>query len=186
MKRDSVKARHWRLSGGVNSPLLVVGTDGVSLPTSITVTDPDTGVESFLDSPAMGYASAVKVEEGIYFVNGYFVRNSEQLLVINKYYDQPSAKVGFKISESLVTPEQDSSLYDNARGFSNFSAPGAHRLKIDLELVKYEYFALTDRNFIQLLLVKSGVIQKQLKANDFSWLKQHLLERLLMSLATML
>jgi len=154
--------------GGVNSPLLVVGTDGVSLPTSITVTDPDTGVESFLDSPAMGYASAVKVEEGIYFVNGYFVRNSEQLLVINKYYDQPSAKVGFKISESLVTPEQDSSLYDNARGFSNFSAPGAHRLKIDLELVKYEYFALTDRNFIQLLLVKSGVIQKQLKANDFS------------------
>lgn len=154
--------------GGVNSPLLVVGTDGVSLPTSIAVTDPDTNTEAFLDSPAMGYASAVKVEEGIYFVNGYFVRNSEQLLVINKYYDQPSAKVGFKIVESLVTPEQDSSLYDNARGFSNFSAPGAHRLKIDLQLVRYDYFALTDRNFIQLLLVKNGVIQKQLKANDFS------------------
>ena len=56
--------------GGVNSPLLVVGTDGVSA-TSITVTDPDTGVESFLDV-SVGYASAVKVEEGIYFVNGYF------------------------------------------------------------------------------------------------------------------
>ncbi|AMO43113.1 structural protein [Cyanophage S-RIM32] len=154
--------------GGVNSPLLVVGTDGVSLPTTITVTDPDTNTQIFKDSPAMGYASAVKVEEGIYFVNGYFVRNSEQLLVINKYYDQPSAKVGFKISESIVTPEQDASLYDNARGYSNYSAPGAHRLKIDLQLVTYEYFALTDRNFIQLLLVKNGVIQKQIKANDFS------------------
>ena len=154
--------------GGVNSPLLIVGTDGVSLPTTISVVDPDTNTETFLDSPALGYASAVKVEEGIYFVNGYFVRNSEQLLVINKYYDQPSAKVGFKISESLVTPEQDASLYDNARGFSNFSAPGAHRLKIDLQLIKYDYYQLTDRNFIQLLLVKSGVIQKQLKANDFS------------------
>lgn len=154
--------------GGVNSPLLVVGTDGVSLPTTISVVDPDLNTESFEDSPAMGYASAVKVEEGIYFVNGYFVRNSEQLLIINKYYDKPSAKVGFKISESVVTPEQDVSLYDNARGFSNFSSPGAHRLKIDLELIKYDYYQLTDRNFIQLILIKNGVIQKQLQANDFS------------------
>ncbi len=154
--------------GGVNSPLLVVGTDGVSLPTSISVTNPDTGIETFIDSPALGFASAIKVEEGIYFVNGYFVRNAEQLLVVEKYNDTPSAKIGFKISESLVTPEEDASLYDNARGFSNFSAPGAHRLKIDLELVKYGYYELTDKNFIQLLLVKSGVIQKQVKANDYS------------------
>jgi hypothetical protein len=154
--------------GGVNSPLLVVGTDGVSLPTSISVVNPDTNIETFVDSPALGYASAVKVEEGIYFVNGYFVRNSEQLLVVNKYYDSPSAKVGFTIKESLVTPEQDASLYDPSQGYSNFSAPGAHRLKIDLTLVKYDYYELTDKNFIQLLLVKSGTIQKQLKATDFS------------------
>jgi hypothetical protein len=154
--------------GGVNSPLLVVGTDGVSLPTSISVTDPDTGIEQFIDSPALGFASAIKVEEGIYFVNGYFVRNAEQLLVVSKYYDAPSSKIGFKIVESLVTPEEDSSLYDNARGYSNFSAPGAHRLKISLELVKYGYYDLTDKNFIQLLLIKSGTIQKQIKANDYS------------------
>ena len=154
--------------GGVNSPLLVVGTDGVSLPTSISVVDPDTNIETFVDSPALGYASAVKVEEGIYFVNGYFVRNSEQLLVVNKYYDSPSSKVGFTIKESLVTPEQDASLYDPSQGYSNFSAPGAHRLKIDLTLVKYDYYELTDKNFIQLVLVKSGTIQKQLKATDFS------------------
>lgn len=132
--------------GGVNSPLLVVGTDGVSLPTSISVVNPDTNIETFVDSPALGYASAVKVEEGIYFVNGYFVRNSEQLLVVNKYYDSPSAKVGFTIKESLVTPEQDASLYDPSQGYSNFSAPGAHRLKIDLTLVKYDYYELTDKN----------------------------------------
>ena len=154
--------------GGVNSPLLVVGTDGVSLPTSIGVTNPDTGDSFVIDSPALGYASAVKVEEGIYFANGYFVRNAEQLLVIDKYYDKPSAKIGFTIEETLVTPEQDSSLYDNSRGSSNFSAPGAHRLKITLTLVKYDYFQLTDKNFIQLLLVKEGVIQKQLQATDYS------------------
>ena len=97
---------------GVNTPLLVVGTDGSVLPTSISVTDPDTGEVSSLVSNAMGFASAVKVEEGIYFVNGYFVRNSSQLLVIDKYYDQPSAKVGFKIAESIVSSETDETLYD--------------------------------------------------------------------------
>jgi hypothetical protein len=78
--------------GGVNTPLLVVGTDGSVLPTSISVTDPVTEETITLQSPAMGYATAVQVEEGVYFVNGYFVRNDAQILVINKYYDKPSAK----------------------------------------------------------------------------------------------
>ena len=62
----------------------------------------------------MGYASAVKVEEGIYFVNGFFVRNETSLLVIDDYYDRPSAKVGFTIKEDIVTPEEDATLYDNS------------------------------------------------------------------------
>ena len=86
---------------GVNTPLLVVGTDGSVLPTSIDVTNPDTSDVSSLESPAMGYASAVQVEEGIYFINGYFVRNNLQLLVIDRYYNKPSAKIGFRISESI-------------------------------------------------------------------------------------
>ena len=51
---------------GVNTPLLVVGTDGSVLPTTVTVVDPDTQAETVLSSPAMGFASAVKVEEGVY------------------------------------------------------------------------------------------------------------------------
>ena len=91
---------------GVNSPLLVVGTDGSVLPTSIQITNPDTEEVTPLESPAMGYASAVEVEAGIYFVNGYFVRNEKQLLVIDDYYNNPSAKVGFSIVEEVVTPEE--------------------------------------------------------------------------------
>ena len=45
---------------GVNTPLLVVGTDGSVLPTSISVTNPDTGEVTSLESPAMGFGSAVK------------------------------------------------------------------------------------------------------------------------------
>ena len=143
--------------GGVNTPLLVVGTDGSVLPTTISVLNPETEETTSLTSPAMGYATALKVEEGIYYVNGYFVRNEEQLLIIDKYYEKPSAKVGFNIIEDIVTPEEDASLYDNARGFSNFSAPGAHRLKISLDLKKYGYQELTEKNFIQLIKIKNGI-----------------------------
>ena len=125
----------------------------------------------------MGYASAVKVEEGIYFVNGYFVRNDEQLLVIDPYYNAPSAKVGFKIAEDIVTPEEDTTLYDNATSSSNFSAPGAHRLKISLTLQQYALTTQTDKNFIQLLRVKSGVIQKKVVQADYSLLEQTLARR---------
>ena len=125
----------------------------------------------------MGYASAVQVEEGIYFVNGYFVRNSEQLLIVDKYYDKPSAKIGFKISESIVTPEEDESLYDNAIGSNNYTAPGAHRLKISLDLIKYELSQTTDKNFIQLLSVRRGSVQSQIVKTDYKSLLEQTLAR---------
>ena len=162
---------------GVNTPLMVVGTDGSVLPTSISITDPDTGISASLESNAMGYASAVKVEEGIYFVNGYFVRNAEQLLIVDKYYNKPSAKVGFKITESIVTAEEDGSLYDNAIGSSNYSAPGANRLKISLTLVKYNLNQITDKNFIQILSVKKGSVQSQIVQTDYNLIEQTLARR---------
>ena len=162
---------------GVNTPLLVVGTDGSVLPTSIEITNPDTGEVTSLESPAMGFGSAVKVEEGIYFVNGYFVRNDEALLVIDEYYNKPSAKVGFTIKEEIVTPEAEASLYDNAIGSANYTAPGAHRLKISLELKEFALNAITDKNFIQLLTVSRGVIQRKIESTDFSVLEQTLARR---------
>ena len=162
---------------GVNTPLLVVGTDGSVLPTTVTLEDPDTGVETSYTSNAMGFASAVQVEEGIYFVNGHFVRNATELLVLEPYINIPSAKVGFKITESLITPEEDSTLYDQARGFANFSAPGAHRLSISLGLIKYSLDASTDSNFIQLLTVKNGAVQKKIRQADYNIIEETLARR---------
>jgi len=162
---------------GVNSPLLVVGTDGSVLPTNVAVTNPDTGAVTFIESGSMGYAAAVKVEEGVYFVNGFFVRNSSALIVVDGYNNTPSVKVGFKVTESLVSPEEDITLYDNSFGSSNYAAPGAHRLKVDLEVIKYGYDETPDKNFIQLLTVKNGVVQRQIKQADYSLLEKTLARR---------
>ena len=60
----------------------------------------------------------------------------------------PSYRVGFTISESLVTPESDTTLLDNATGSSNENAKGAHRLKISLTLAKLSLNSTADSNFI--------------------------------------
>ena len=162
---------------GINTPLLVVGTDGSVLPTSISIVNPDNNQTVFLESPAMGFASAVEVEEGIYFVNGYFVRNDKQILVIDDYYDSPSAKVGFTIKEEIVTPEEDVSLYDNSIGSSNYTAPGAHRLKISLSLSKFNLNAATDKNFIQLITTLRGEVQRKVSQTNYNLIEQTLARR---------
>ena len=161
----------------VNSPTLVVGTDGSVLPTTIAVKDYDTGVITEKPSLAMGYASAVKVESGVYFVNGFFVNNPEELIVVDKYYDKPSVKVGFEISENIITPELENDLYDNSRGSTNFSAPGAHRLKIGLTLVAYDYDYYPDSAYIQLVTIKNGEIQQLIKSTDYNIIEETLARR---------
>lgn len=161
----------------LDTPTLVVGTDGSVLPTSIEVKDYDTGAVTTVDSPAMGYASGVQVEEGVYFINGYFVNNFKELIVVDKYYNKPSAKVGFKITESIVNANEDSSLFDNAQGFSNYTAPGADRLKIALSLIAKEYDSLNDDDYVQLVIIKNGEIQKLIKPNDYGIVEETLAKR---------
>ena len=76
---------------------------------------------------AVGIGSAARVHTGVYFVLGNFVANTEQTILLDKYTNTPSYRIGFTITESFVTPEDDNSLTDNARGSTNENAPGAHR-----------------------------------------------------------
>ena len=63
--------------------------------------------------------SAVKVEEGVYFIRGQFVKNTEQTLILSTDSTSESARVGFTVTETLETPETDASLTDNATGSNN-------------------------------------------------------------------
>ena len=70
---------------------------------------------------------SAKVENGVYYIKGQFVRVAEQTHVVSESDSTADARIGFTITESLITPESDSSLTDNATGSSNFAAKGAHR-----------------------------------------------------------
>ena len=72
--------------------------------------------------------SAVFIDPGTYYINGFFVNVDKQELVLEKYSNTPSYRVGLTITETFVTSTDDTSLLDNATGASNENATGAHRL----------------------------------------------------------
>ena len=127
------------------------------------------------DATATG--SSAYINAGVYFVRGTFVRNAEQRIILDKYTNSPSYRVGFTISETLVTPESDTTLLDNATGSSNENAKGAHRLKVTLTLAKLSLNSTADSNFIELLRVKDGVLLFKARDTEYSILGDTLARR---------
>ena len=150
------------------------GTDNTR--TSFTDGETITGINSDTVSLSAVVATthtgaAAQVQEGTYYINGYHVQVSNQTIVLDKYTNTPSYRVGLLVSESFVTPNDDISLNDNATGSSNLNAPGAHRFKIDLTLTKKTIATTEDANFIELLRLSEGVLQNKVRNTDYSVLE---------------
>ena len=117
---------------------------------------------------ATATGSSANIEEGVYFVRGQFIRVASQRIVLDKYTNTPSYRIGLTISETLQTPEVDTSLLDNAQGSSNVNAKGAHRLKVTLTLSKLPIGSAEDEDFIEVLRVKNGVIEEVTRNTEYS------------------
>jgi hypothetical protein len=89
---------------------------------------------------ATGNAHGVTVTEGVIFINGNFVRvsNSTFGLVNNFGTYAGNNVVGFILDEEVITENQDDTLLDNALGYSNENAPGAHRLKLTPRIISLD------------------------------------------------
>ena len=140
---------------GANDLLKVKGAD-----THFKVIDPQLANSVYTVSP-YGTANIVSVDDGLFYLDGLFVKNNSQILV--PWYDstdpnsttnaftedgllsdnanrntrlfaQPSVRVGFIANKSAVTVLEDTTLRDPANGFYNSNAPGADRYVINLVL----------------------------------------------------
>lgn len=121
--------------------------------------------------------SAAEISDGVYFVRGTFVQVSANSIILEPYSVYPSYRVGLQITEQIVTSGQDPSLYDNAKGFNNFSAPGADRLKIELTLTKKPLSDFNDTNFVELLRLERGEVKKLEISSNYNILKDYIAER---------
>ena len=142
-----------------------------------TTINAGTPFASLLSSNATSTGSAVSISDGVYFIRGYFVNVSSETILLDEYSNTPSYRVGLKVDELLIDAKDDNSLYDNAKGFSNFAAPGADRLKIGLSLFKKSLDDLDDKNFVELLRVDTGKIKKIQEKTQYSIIRDYIAER---------
>ena len=153
--------------------------NGENISANGTVGSFGSGIDSAVlqTTNATATGSSANIEEGVYFIRGHFVRVANQRLVLDKYTNTPSYRVGLTITEALETPEEDATLLDNAQGTSNVNAKGAHRLKFTLTLAKLELTSTADENFVELIRVNNGIIEKKARNTEYSVLGETLARR---------
>ena len=168
---DNTTLTNYRLSSDQTSDLFVnirsFGDNGVAATT----------YTKNASSDVLGYGYVVEVEAGVYYVDGYFIKNQEMHLYIGRFTTTPSYRVGFQVTESIVTPEEQPLLADNSQGSTNYAAPGAHRYKISLSLVKLPLDSTDDIRFIELLRVVSGRVQHKIQTSSYAQLEKTLARR---------
>jgi len=132
---------------------------------------------STIELNACSIGSAASVDDGVYFVRGNFVRVQKQTIILDQYNSQPSYRVGLKIVESAISAKADNTLYDNAKGFSNFAAPGADRLQIKLVLAKKAVTDFEDTDFVEVLRIDNGTILSIKKDTEYSRIRDYIASR---------
>jgi hypothetical protein len=121
--------------------------------------------------------SAVYLEEGIYFIRGFFVSVPTSILYVSPYTTTPTCKVGLRIYERILDSYDDETLNDNSQGFSNFAAPGADRLSIFVKLEQIPSDSTDLSNFIVLMEIEDGKLLKLNRKPEYNILAQEIARR---------
>ena len=112
--------------------------------------------------------SAASISEGIIYTRGMFVKVPAQTIILEKYSNTPSYKVGVDVGETLTSSIEDTSLLDNSLGSTNENAPGADRLKVQLTLAKKSLTATDSTNFIELMRLSGGEVTKKQEITEYN------------------
>lgn len=157
--------------------------------------------EAGLTAPAIANTAVLfSVEEGIFYVDGYFVKSDKSQIVpyfesgsCGDAYDgrfrefsSPTASIGWKVDRNIVTQNEDSTLRDPAAGFYNQNAPGADRFKIDLNLSFRGFtsaigsasgLTFDTLDFLELVRMVGGSSTKTVKYTEYSQIEETLARR---------
>ena len=121
--------------------------------------------------------SAASISEGIIYTRGMFVKVPAQTIILEKYSNTPTYKVGVDIAETFTTYTEDGTLLDNAQGSSNENAPGADRLKVQLILAKKSVTATDSTDFIELMRLVAGDVVRKQEITEYNRIQETLARR---------
>jgi len=124
-----------------------------------------------------GNSKSFSINDGVFYYEGFFVRNQAQSVALSKYDRNSNVIVGFQVTEEIVDYTEDTSLLDPAQDASNFQAPGADRFKINLTLATRPLTSTDLSQFIELSQFEAGIQQKVIQTPIYSVLGDELARR---------
>ena len=118
-------------NAGTGDPktLLIKQIYGTAFTSGETITTVEAAPQfANISTSGVGTGQIFSVNEGIFYYDGFFIKNDAQTIATSKYDNTTAnARIGFELVESIVEYTQDTSLLDPAQDASNFQAPGADR-----------------------------------------------------------
>jgi Domain of unknown function (DUF4815) len=184
--------------------LIVTYNSGVQFADNMLISSIDgsnlnaTSIGSTGGSTSTGQSSVVSISQGVFYVVrdwsqsttintdgsytsypiGNFVNVLPQTIILDKYDNTPSVRVGLMIGESITNYLTDATLLDPAVGASNYQSPGADRYQITLTLATTPITpGVDDTAFIELVRMENGQIIKQVDGTSYSSLDDYFAKR---------
>jgi hypothetical protein len=125
-----------------------------------------------LASSATGKGSIATITRGVYYIKGHFVLVEDQTIILDKFSNTPSYRIGLRATEQIITAEEDETLFDNAQNSFNFAAPGAHRYYIEATLTKLDIDSTDDTDFIELIRTGGGQVKREVRRTEYAVLEE--------------
>ena len=157
--------------------LLIADSDIVSGPQNNAFIPTGESFASCVANNATSTAASFSISNGVYFIRGNFIQVLDETIVLSQYTNTPSARIGLRIDEDIINADEDETLADNSKGFNNYAAPGADRLKISANLFAKPLDDFNDSNFVELAVIENGALKSQIKNTNYSFIKDELARR---------
>ena len=130
-----------------------------------------------IELDSTGLSSTASISDGVFYTVGNFVQVNESTIILSKYDNTPSLRVGLTISESYIDYIDDPSLLDPAIGESNYQAPGADRYVITLKLDTRPLQFGDDADFIELVRIEEGSVYKMVDGSVYATIDDYFAKR---------
>ena len=130
-----------------------------------------------VENDASGLSSTASISDGVFYTLGNFVQVSESTIILSKYDNTPSLRVGLTITETINDYIDNPSLLDPAIGESNYQAPGADRYVISLKLDTRPLQFGDDADFIELVRIEEGSVYKMVDGSVYAVIDDYFAKR---------
>ena len=157
--------------------LLTADSDIVSGPNNNAYIPTGESFASCIAQGATSTAASFSISNGVYFIRGNFVYIHDETILLSQYDNTPSARIGLRIDEDIINADEDPRLGDNSKGFNNYAAPGADRLKISCSLYAKALDDYNDSNFIELATIDNGQLRSQIVNPKYNFIADELARR---------